>query len=85
MANRRETYLEIARRVMRERQELAELLETISKGQSVDGQAVELWRRGDRFFIVTSRDEAGEIVKRGISRGEIWTPGEIEMITRIGD
>jgi hypothetical protein len=53
---------------------------------SLKGQAVELWREGSRFFAVADEADAQEAMKRfSAHRGEIWTPGEIELVARIED
>jgi hypothetical protein len=50
------------------------------------GQAVELWRDGNRFWVVADEEDAQETIRRfGARRGEIWTPGEIEFVARIPD
>ena len=54
--------------------------------QSLKGRAVELWRDGNRFFLVADEEDAQEAMGRfSAGRGEVWTPGEIELVTRIGD
>jgi hypothetical protein len=51
-----------------------------------DEQAVELWRAGDRFFVVANEIDAATLVNKGIgTRGETWTPSELEMVARISD
>ncbi|MEP7362281.1 MAG: hypothetical protein ABI972_03430 [Acidobacteriota bacterium] len=53
---------------------------------SLKGQAVELWRCGQRFFLVADEADARTVVGKGIgSRGEVWTPDETEMVARITD
>lgn len=76
-------YLEIARRVLRERQgmhepEASEPLEAVLKGQ-----AVELyWTEGDRLFIVADEDDARLL---GQPRGVIYTAAEARWIVQITD
>jgi hypothetical protein len=55
---------------------------------TLKGQAIELWcdRTGGRVFIVADEEDAQEAMGRfSAGRGEVWTPGEIELVTRIGD
>ena len=43
---------------------------------ALKSQAVELWRDGKRFFVVTDESDAQEAMRRfGARRGEIWTSG----------
>jgi hypothetical protein len=50
------------------------------------GQAVEMWRAGERFLIVADQDDAQEVKRRfGVDRGEIWTSEEIELVSRFED
>jgi hypothetical protein len=54
--------------------------------QSLKGRAVELWRDGNRFFLVADDADALEAMKRfGARRGEVWTRGEIELVTCFQD
>ena len=54
--------------------------------QSLKGRAVELWRDGNRFFLVADDEDALEAIKRfGVRRGEVWTRGEPELVTRFQD
>ena len=55
---------------------------------SLKGQAVELWSdlAGGRLYIVADEEDAQEAIKRfGAGRGEVWTPGEIELVAHIQD
>jgi hypothetical protein len=55
---------------------------------TLKGRAVELWcdRTGGRVFIVADEGDAEEAMRRfGVRRGEVWTPGEIELVSRIDD
>jgi hypothetical protein len=53
---------------------------------SLKGQAVELWRDGRRFFLVSDEQDAQEIVRRlGAHRGEVWTGAELELVCPIQD
>ena len=54
--------------------------------ESLKGRAVELWRDGNRFFLVADDEDAQEAMGRfGASRGEIWTRGELELVARFED
>jgi hypothetical protein len=53
---------------------------------SLKGSAVELWRDGRRFFLVSDEQDALEAMRRfGAGRGEIWTGAEIELVCAIPD
>ena len=53
---------------------------------SLKGQAVELWRDGKRFFLVSDEQDALEAMRRfGAHRGEVWTSGELELVASIPD
>src|SRR5262249_39128865 len=55
---------------------------------TLKGRAVELWcdRTGGRVFIVADEEDAQEAMRRfSARRGEVWTPGEIELVSRIED
>jgi hypothetical protein len=55
---------------------------------SLKGQAVELWcdQAGGRVFIVADEQDAQEVLRRlGARRGQVWTPGEIELVASIED
>jgi hypothetical protein len=55
---------------------------------SLKGQAVELRydRACGRVFIVADEEDAQETMRRfGARRGEVWTPGEIELVARFED
>jgi len=53
---------------------------------SLTHRAVELWRSGERFFLVTDGADARAVVERGIgNRGEVWTYAEVEVVARIAD
>src|SRR6516165_4653053 len=42
--------------------------------QSLKGRAVELWRDGNRFFLVADEEDAQEAMGRfSARRGEVWT------------
>jgi hypothetical protein len=42
--------------------------------QSLKGRAVELWRDGNRFFLVADEEDAQEAMRRfSARRGEVWT------------
>src|SRR5262249_1094940 len=60
---------------------------TAAPGPSaLKSQAVELWRDGKRFFVVTDDVDAQEAIRRfGARRGEIWTSGELELVARFED
>jgi hypothetical protein len=78
---REESLLDIARRALQERRERVASLEL-----SLSGQAVELWRAGDRYFLVADETDARLVVERKWgSRGEVWTAGEVEVVARIAD
>lgn len=48
--------------------------------------AVELWRNGERYFIVADDEDAGLAISRWkASVGEVWTAQEIEIVARIED
>ena len=48
--------------------------------------AVELWRNGERYFIVADDEDAGLVISRlKASVGEVWTGQEIEIGARIED
>ena len=65
---------------------VAESKEADPTAPRLKGHAVELWRDGSRFFVVADEEDAQEAVRRfGAHRGEVWTPGEIELVARIGD
>jgi hypothetical protein len=50
------------------------------------GHVVELWRDDYRFFLVADETDAREAIQRfGVSRGEIWTRGELELVARVQD
>ena len=50
------------------------------------GRAVELWRAGDRFFLVADESDRAAVVAGGIGRpGEIWTAGEVELVAQVPD
>ena len=50
------------------------------------GQAVELWRDGERFFLVTDDEDARIAADRlGARRGEVWTGAEVEQVARLED
>jgi hypothetical protein len=54
--------------------------------ESLKGRAVELWRDGNRFFLVADDEDAQEAMGRfGASRGEIWTRAELELVARFRD
>jgi hypothetical protein len=41
---------------------------------------------GGRVFVVADEEDAQETIRRfGVRRGEIWTPGETELLARIED
>jgi hypothetical protein len=53
---------------------------------SLKGQAVELWRDGRRFFLVSDEQDAQKALRRfGAHRGEVWTSGELELVVSIPD
>jgi hypothetical protein len=55
---------------------------------TLKGHAVELWcdRTGGRVFIVADEEDAREAMSRfSARRGEVWTPGEIELVSQIED
>ena len=61
--------------------EIAAVPETTLKGR-----AVELWRDGNRFFLVADEEDALEAMKRfGARRGEVWTRSELELVARFQD
>jgi len=63
-----------------------ELQSTPQPEPSLKGQAVELWRDGDRLFIVADEADAQAAMQRfSALRGEIWTRAEIELVERIPD
>jgi hypothetical protein len=76
-------YLEIARRVLRERRrtpetELAESLEAV-----LQGKAVELYLSdGNRLFIVADEDDASRL---GEPRGAVYTAAEVRRVVQIED
>lgn len=48
--------------------------------------AIELWRQGDRFLIVTDEEDARRAVEQHLgSRGEVWTVGEVEVVASVTD
>jgi len=50
------------------------------------GHAVELWRTGERYFIVADEDDANLATScLGENVGEVWTDREIEIVARIED
>ena len=52
------------------------------------GHAVELWcdHAGGRIFVVADDEDAQEAIRRfGTQRGEVWTPGEIELVAYLQD
>jgi hypothetical protein len=56
--------------------------------QSLKGHAVEVWcdHAGGRVFIVADEEDAQEAIRRfGARSGEVWIPGEIELVARIED
>ena len=58
----------------------------IERPSSLKGRAVELWRAGERFFLVADEADARAVVERGIgSRGETWTAAELELVARVED
>jgi len=67
------SYLERARRAGR-------------KAGCIKGGAVELWRAGDRYFLVADDFDALALLAQGeAKRGEIWTAAEVEVVARIND
>lgn len=81
-------YLWLARQAIREREQrlAADGEQFIDRAASLKGHAVELWRAGERFFIVCDESDARAVVERGIgSRGEVWTATEIERVATISD
>ncbi len=53
---------------------------------TLKGQAVELWRDVNRFFIVADEEDAQEAIRQfGARRGEIWARSEVELIGRFED
>jgi len=62
-------------------QERAELR---TPAPSLKGRAVELWRAGDRLFVVSDEADARIAMERfAASRGEIWTRAEVEVVATI--
>jgi hypothetical protein len=60
--------------------------ETVLQHLGLKGMAVELWRAGDRFFIVTGDSDRAAVVAGGIGRqGETWTAGEVELVAQVSD
>jgi hypothetical protein len=54
--------------------------------ESLKGCVVELWRNGERFFLVTDEEDARLAIDRlGAARGEVWTGAEIELVVRFQD
>lgn len=47
--------------------------------------AVELWRKGERYFIVADEEDARIALSRFASAGEIWTAQEIEIVAQFED
>jgi hypothetical protein len=61
-------------------------LSSAPEPSTLKGQAVELWRDGKRFFVVTDDVDAQEATRRfGARCGEIWTSGELELVARFDD
>ncbi|MEP7366880.1 MAG: hypothetical protein ABI972_26785 [Acidobacteriota bacterium] len=59
---------------------------TSSGPASLRGKAVELWRAGERFFLVADEADAAEVVEKNVgTRGEVWTEAEVELVARITD
>lgn len=48
--------------------------------------AVELWRKGDRYFVVADEEDADLTISRlNASATEVWTAQEIEIVAQIED
>jgi hypothetical protein len=80
--------LEPAIEVLRREKAAAMLaLEPTPSGAAyLKGRAVELWRTGDRFFLVADDDDRQVLIERGVGMpGEVWTPHELELIARLPD
>ena len=55
------------------------------RGQ-LKNHAVELWRRGERYFIVADEEDADLAISRlDASLGRVWTAQEIEIVAQIED
>jgi hypothetical protein len=76
-------YLDIARRVQRERQDTPETEPVESLEAVLKGRAVELYLAGgDRLFIVADEDDAGLLTE---PRGNVYTAAEVRRVIQIGD
>lgn len=53
---------------------------------TLKGQAAELWRAGERFFVVADEEDAMLATDRlKAKRGEEWTGAELEQVARLED
>lgn len=58
----------------------------VPKGGRLKNHAVELWRKGERYFIVADEEDALLAKSRlRASAGEIWTAQEVEIVAQIED
>jgi len=69
-----------------ERESREEVQPRLSTASELKGQAVELWRSGERFFVVADEEDARLAMDRlRAKRGEIWTGEELEQVARLED
>lgn len=58
----------------------------LNHASDLKGQTVELWRAGERFFVVADDEDARLAMERlGARRGEVWTGAEMEQVARLED
>jgi len=58
----------------------------VSEGGRLKNHAVELWRKGERYFIVADEEDAALAKTRlKASAGETWTAPEVEIVAQIED
>ena len=68
------------------REKGAAILELECPPSNLKGRAVELWRAGDRFFVVADEGDRRALIERGIgAAGETWTPHELELVASLPD
>jgi hypothetical protein len=80
------SYLAIAKQVIRQQEQrlaAGDPERLADRTEGLRGKAVELWRTGDRFFIVADEADARAVVEQGAGRGEVWTGPELEIVAQV--
>jgi hypothetical protein len=76
-------YLDIARRVLRERLLVPEMDSPEPMESVLKGKAVELYLAdGDRLFLVADEEDSRQL---GEPRGTVYTATEVRRVVQIGD